>query len=276
MASRRPLVNVSGSIRELPAGDTLPGVRELLTAARTYYVRADGSDSNTGLSNTAGGAFKTLQRVAEIVVPIDFGGYTITVQLADGTYTDSAVFTKTLNGRVSIVGNASSPSNVVISTSASCITSSGAGTDVTVSKCQLQSSSVSALVGTNGAYITGTDNIYGVCAFAHVAALLRGQVVITGTAQIIGNAPSFANLDNGFLDTTLVAFTLTGSRSFAAAFIYAGSLSYARVVLPTFTGSATGSRFTTAGNSMINVNGAGDSFLPGNAAGTRTSGGEYA
>jgi len=270
------LVNVSGSIRELPAGDTLPGVRELLTAARTYYVRTDGSDSNTGLSNTAGGAFKTLQRVAEIVVPIDFGGYTITVQLADGTYTDSAVFTKTLNGRVSIVGNASSPSNVVISTSASCITSSGAGTDVTVSKCQLQSSSVSALVGTNGAYITGTDNIYGVCAFAHVAALLRGQVVITGTAQIIGNAPSFANLDNGFLDTTLVAFTLTGSRSFAAAFIYAGSLSYARVVLPTFTGSATGSRFTTAGNSMINVNGAGDSFLPGNAAGTRTSGGEYA
>lgn len=253
-----------------------PSVRIQLTAARTYYVRPDGNDSNTGLVNNAGGAFKTIQRAAEIVIPLDFGGYVVTVKVADGTYTDSALFTKTLNGRVIIVGNVSNPSNVVISTTASCITAFGNGTDVTVSNCQLQSSSVSALVGSNGASITGTDNLYGACGFSHVAALVRGQVVITGTAQIIGNAPSFANLDNGYLDTTLVAFTLTGSRSFAAAFIYAGSLSYARMVLPTFTGSATGSRFTTAGNSMINVNGAGDNFLPGNAAGTRTSGGEYA
>ncbi|WP_333906871.1 hypothetical protein [Delftia acidovorans] len=276
MASRRPLVNVSGSIRELPTGDTLPGVRELLTAARTYYVRTDGSDSNTGLANTAGGAFRTIQRVADVVLPLDFAGFTVTAQIADGTYTDGAVFTRTLNGRVLIQGNASNPGSVVISTTASCIASSGSGTDVTVSKCQLQSSSISALVGTSGGFITGADNIYGACGYAHVAATVRGQVVISGTAQIVGNAPSFANLDNGFLDTTLVAFTLTGSRSFITAFIYAGSLSYARIVLPTFTGSATGPRYITAGNSMINVNGAGESFLPGNSSGTRTSGGEYA
>jgi hypothetical protein len=62
----------------------------LPASAATYYIRTDGSDSNTGLANSAGGAWLTIQKAANTVVAGD------TVEIQAGTYLEDV--TETTDG----------------------------------------------------------------------------------------------------------------------------------------------------------------------------------
>ncbi|MGX7874450.1 hypothetical protein ACVDG5_018310 [Mesorhizobium sp. ORM6] len=94
--------------------------REVLTAARTYYVRVDGSDSNNGLADTAGGAFLTIQKAINVAASLDISIYDVTIQIGAGTYDlgNAGLVAKSAvgAGSIIIVGNEASPATVILRT----------------------------------------------------------------------------------------------------------------------------------------------------------------
>lgn len=64
--------------------------KRLMTLADvTYYVRTDGSDSNTGTDNTAVGAFKTIGKAISMIPQIV--NHTVTINVGPGTYDEDVM-----------------------------------------------------------------------------------------------------------------------------------------------------------------------------------------
>ncbi|WP_339245140.1 hypothetical protein NST58_29400 [Paenibacillus sp. FSL R10-2796] len=57
------------------------------TADITYYVRTDGNDNNTGLVNTAGGAFRTITKAVNMIPQIVT--HNVNIIIAPGTYAEN-------------------------------------------------------------------------------------------------------------------------------------------------------------------------------------------
>lgn len=110
-------VNIWSGVRGVGA---FPGVsRDKLTANRDYYVRDDGSDSNNGRSNTAAGAWLTLQKAANFIgANIDFAGFRITVNVvpSSGSKSFAGVYNRNYvgGGQLYWKGDINTPSNTVL------------------------------------------------------------------------------------------------------------------------------------------------------------------
>lgn len=253
--------------------------RERLTAARTYYVRTDGSDSNTGLANSAGGAFLTIQKAVDTVcLGLDMGSNQVTIQVGDGTYT-AANTLKPYVGSVApiITGNVATPANVLVSTtSASCFSLTVAYTWAIKGMKLVTTTSGYGLTASRSGVINFQNIDFGASA-GHIAVASWGVVGATGSYTISGGAPfHFVITDGGVVAINSVPVTITGTPAFATSFCYLRTLGVLSAVAATFSGSATGSRYNVSLNSVVFVNGAGTSFLPGNAAGITATGGQYA
>jgi hypothetical protein len=258
------------------------GPRELLTADRTYYVRPDGSDANDGLSNTAGGAFASIQKAVDVVSgTLDLAGHKIAIQVADGAYTESVQLKNVVGfgapGDLVIRGNAGSPSAVTVTSLSSnhAMRAEFIASVWDILDMQLVGGSDCIFVRGASVVVRFGNLDFGAATY-HLRASDGACLLCLSSYTISDNASHhFVAAACATIRLEGVTVTLSGTNAFAAfARIIRASVLIA--VSVTFVGSATGSRYQLLSNGVIDTNGAGASYLPGNAAGTAVTGGQYA
>lgn len=267
----------SAIVRIMPVASQF---REILTAPRTYYVRGDGSDSNVGLSNAAGGAFLTIQKAVNTIAGLDINGNNVTIQIADGAGYAGPVVLKNVVGFASagnlvIQGNNGAPANVVVScTGADAFLADGISSIWDIKDLKIQTAtSGNCISAKNGATVRWSNINFGSCATAHLAASPKGNLICLSNYTVSGPASIhwFAT-DQSLISCAGFVVTITGTPNFTA-WAYCYQLSDITCYSMTFSGAATGQRYQVATNSVIFTNGAAAAYLPGNAAGTGTNSG---
>lgn len=263
------------------------GVREKLSAARTYYVRTDGNDSNDGLTNSSGGAFLTIQKAVGVASAIDNGGYDITIQIGNGTYTGAVILSSFIGaGKIILLGDETTPSNVIISTTSTHAVTYGfttnAGGVYALRGVRIKTTTSGfGIVLSNHAVLEIQNVDFGACVSAHMlvsgGAFIRavGNWSISGGASghiLVAGIGKFIYQDAPTL-TVSASVTIT---TFAQALH--GGLIDCRGVTITLGGgvSVTGTRYSATLNGVILSNGGSGTYFPGNAAGSTATGGQYA
>jgi hypothetical protein len=256
--------------------------RELLKAARTYYVRTDGSDTNNGLTNTAAGAFVTIQKAIDVALnTLDFGGFDVTIQIGDGTYAAGASITgpQTGRGTLTLQGNTTpgNASNVEISvTSGNAITLSR-GAAATVRALKMTTTGTGGVgLQVLGSSTCTIDNVVFGAAAAYQIQVAQGALLNATSYAIAGNATNHLAITHGAtVYYQNITITLTTALTFTA-FLHMEFGGSFRAEAINFSGSATGLRYymrtcatvRTYGNTNAN-------YFPGSTAGQVWTGAEY-
>lgn len=254
-------------------------VRELLTADRTYFVRTDGADANSGLANSAAGAFKTIQKALGTVAGLDMAGFTVTVQIADGTYSAAVRVTPAVGqagaSALVIAGNGGNPGNVVIAADGASAVSVAAGGRCLVRDLEVRVTGAGFGLEADGGTLEFTNVSFGGCADGHVSSGNHGTVRAVGDYAVTGAAPvHWSARAGGIIDASLRTVALSTTPAFATAFASCsgGDISCGGM---SFTGAATGPRYAVARNGVIDTGSGGANYLPGDTAGSSASGGQY-
>lgn len=253
-----------------------------IVPATTFYVRTNGSDSNNGQANTAGGAWLTLTKACAYLATVDLNGQNVVVNVADGTYTAGIRVTApwTGAGSVTFQGNTTTPANCIISvTGGDCVFLDSFAT-LNLLGFKLQTTTSGNAIEVNDysqLFITGLME-YGACVGGHITAASGSAILISANYTISG-ATALAHI---YLDTSarirygVNTVTITGTPNLTI-FVRASSLCGVFIIsgVTTFSGSATGQRYNGALNSVINTGGGGATYFPGGTAGAVATGAQY-
>lgn len=258
------------------------GGREILFANRTYFVRTDGSDSNTGIANTAGGAFLTIDKGRQAAYALDLNGFTVTVQIGDGTYTAGVTCTGMPPGwnstsPITFQGNTGTPANVIVSTtSATCFTAQD-GASILVTGVELRTTTAGdCLLATRGSKIIHGNVRFGTCAGFHKETNDHGRIYNSGNYTISGNAVAHQHINNmSYQLISSATVTISGTPAFSSYFVGVNG-AYTQYVAVTFSGSATGPRYLIHDNGSVFTDVAFSlTYFPGDSAGTQLGGGVF-
>lgn len=278
-------ISLSGSAEVFitAAAEDLVSKRESLTTSRTYYVRTDGSDSNTGLVNSSGGAFLTIQKAIDTSCALDCGTNTVTIQVGAGTYTAGITLKPFVgSGAMTLTGDTTTPSNVLLSvTGDNCITcNSGAGNwTVQGFKTVTTTSGFHVSVTNPGVSLSLGAWEFGAAAtnYSHLFCSAPGsQIQLFANYSVTGGGSNTRhfNASSGGLIAAIASITCTGSSSLTfGIFAIADRMGMIQVSNITFSGfaSVTGQRFVVQNVSFMYTGGGGASFFPGNSAGSGTN-----
>ena len=248
--------------------------------AGTHYV-ATGNDSHDGSAADRAHAFLTIQHAAEIAASLDSSIYNVTLQLADSHYLELPSVSPALGaGSVTVKGNAAAPTNVHID----------GGFNVAPGLTNWIFEGLYFNIGTGSSSYAlradGSSASMKTCNFGtgytyHLAAVNQGVIFIIGdyTVSAGANYHCYAYAQGSIrVNGSGFTCTITGTPAFSSYAVRATELGYLRfsTAALTFSGAATGTRYRADLNSVIQSNGAGANYFPGNAAGSTATGGQYA
>lgn len=286
-AGQAAKINLATETQGTLPGSSVSGIRTQLTANLSLFVNGStGNDSNNGLSS--GTAFATIARAAVVAATnYEVNGWAITIQVAAGTYTSTII-------RGPILGAVLGPGALIINgASAATVTIDGGalpaifaffGAALTVQNMTLTTTTLNApsISSSAGAYVlVGTGMVFATAGGADMSAADGGKIVIGANYSVTGSATAHFSAIGGNISVASgvsPTITLSGTPAFSVGFAQASGLG--SLAIPstsvTFTGSATGLRYTSILNSLINTAGAAVTFFPGSITGTTATGGLYA
>jgi hypothetical protein len=268
-----------------------------VTGDVTYYVRTDGSDSNTGLADTAGGAFLTIQKAINTVEALDFNFNTtaqVTIQIANGTYdtasstggiklgtpfnfvsheaSDTGELTTVLVKAVLIRGDPTTPSNVVIKNTYN-TGSSNVNVSVVGKAWRFDGVQINAHGGFGRGLVMGHGShvVLGSCVFhsetanascIHMKSASYLEWTYEADLTISGSARRFIFSQGGLVNMQGDAITISGTPTYSAEFIY---VSFGATVVwapVSTTGNITGQPYLVDMDGLLDLLGPAVASLP--------------
>ncbi|MEY9239187.1 hypothetical protein ABIF68_006806 [Bradyrhizobium japonicum] len=244
--------------------------RPPLLADTTYFVRTDGNDANSGLANSAGGAFLTIGKALTVAGGLDCGVYQLTISAQAGTFNESLTLPRMLAAKTPILRGIGSTTIVAAPTGMQTIVATGC-TPWIISNMKLTASGAfghCVTLSSGASIIMGAGMDYGAATGYHLYVQGGCGLTIIGDYSITGGASAHI-VSNGWVYSAGRAVTVGGGVAFGDAyciFNLSGATYFASGL--TFGGTATGVRYMVMNGASIFTSGGGANYFPGSIAGS--------